>query len=178
MKLKRDNAEHGLSHWVDAFLGRVLLGNCWYTAIEGGTWLRSLSPEARMNAEAKRKARGIKPAHLDWYAWQESTGIYAQWELKVNGRPERSGQKQTATLLRRNNIPTAVCETVPQVCEFLAGAGFALHGNAANIALELHERYLANRREHKAKKPARSAGRTSARGNVSVKQAHALGLWK
>ena len=72
LKPKRDNAEHGLSHWVDAFLDRTLLGNCWYTAIEGGTWLRSLSPEARMNAEAKRKARGIKPAHLDWYAWQGS----------------------------------------------------------------------------------------------------------
>ena len=121
---KRDNAEHGLSHWVDAFLDRTLLGNCWYTAIEGGTWLRSLSPEARMNAEAKRKARGIKPAHLDWYAWQESTGKFTQFELKVDRRRyRRVGQDQTMELLRRNNIPTAVCETVPQVWEFLVGAG-------------------------------------------------------
>ena len=82
-------------------------------------------------------------------------------------------------LLRRNNIPTAVCETVPQVWEFLEDVGFALHGNAANIALELHERYLGETDVNTRRRSRlRSSGRTSARGNVSVKQAHALGLWK
>lgn len=180
-RAKPDQAEHGLSHWVDSFLDRALLGDCWYTAVETGTWMVGGSPEARMNAENKRRARGIKPAHLDWYAWQASTGIYAQWELKVNGRPTRLGQDQTMVALRRNNIPTAVCETVVEVWDFLRGARFELHGNAENIARELHERYLANRREYVAGAPAKKKSRgrkATVRTPHTVAQSHRLGLWR
>lgn len=148
--------EHGLSHWVDAFLERTMLGNCWFTAVETGTWLRNETPQARMNAEMRRRARGIRPHHLDWYCWQESTGKYVQFELKVDNRPTRKGQDQTIALLRRNNIPTGVLETVPDVCDFLLDAGFELHGNARNIALELHQQYLAKRREPAPSRTARS----------------------
>lgn len=141
-----DHAEHGLSHWVALFLERTVVGHCWHTAIEGGTWLSGATQQARMNAETKRSARGIKPSHLDWYLWQKSTGQFTQFELKVKGRKIRVGQDQTMVALRRNQIPTAVCETVPEVCAFLRDAGFVLHGNAVNIAAELHERYLGERR--------------------------------
>lgn len=180
-RAKPDQAEHGLSHWVDVFLDRALLGECWYTAVETGSWMVGKSAGARMNAEARRRARGIKPSHLDWYAWQKSTGVYVQWELKVHGRPTRLGQDQTMAALRRNKISTAVCETVPQVWEFLSRAGFALHANAANIATELHERYLANRREHAteaAPRKKRSPRKASTRTPTTVKQAHKLGLWR
>lgn len=175
-RAKPDQAEHGLSHWVDAFLNRVMIGECWYTAVETGTWMMNQSPEARMNAENKRRARGIKPAHLDWYAWQKSTGIYVQWELKVDGRPTRKGQDDTITALRRNKIPTGVYETVPEVCEFLIGAGLLMHGNSRNIAAELHERYLAKRRVAAPKKK-RSPRKATPRTPVAVKVAHRLKLW-
>lgn len=161
-RARPDQAEHGLSHWVDAFMDRAFLCPGWYTAVETGGWMRDESREARMNAENKRRARGIKPAHLDWYAWQQSTGLFTQFELKVDNRPTRPGQDQTMVLLRRNNIPTAVCQTVPEVCEFLSGAGFALHGNARNIAIELHEQYLAKRRAHGTTAPKKSRPRKSA----------------
>lgn len=178
-RAKPDHAEHALSHWVDVLLDRVMLGDCWYTAVETGTWMVSQSPEARMNAENKRRARGVKPAHLDWYAYQRLTGLYVQWELKVESRPLRRGQRDTITALRRNNIATGVFETVPAVCDFLLGAGFMMHANARNIALELHERYLAKRREHAAGvKPKNSRPRPSKRLNVSVSQGHKMGAWK
>lgn len=174
-KVKPEQAEHGLSRWVDSFLDRALLGRCWYTAIEGGTWLKGATREQRMNAENKRRARGIKPAHLDWYVWQESTGKYTQFELKVDGSPTRLGQDQTMEALRRNNIPTGVCETVPEVWRFLLDAGFELHGNARNIALELHEQYLAKRRAAPKKK--RSPRKAAARSTFSVKQGHRARAW-
>jgi len=152
-RAKPNQSEHGLSRWVDDFFDRAMQGNCWYTSVETGTWMPGASREARMIAETRRRARGIKPAHLDWYAWQESTGKYTQFELKVEGRPTRLGQDQTIAALRRNNIPTSVCETVLEVCDLLLGAGFVLHGNARNIAAELHERHLAQRRAEKPKKP-------------------------
>lgn len=144
---KIDQAEWGLSHWVDKFLDRAMLGDCWYTAIEGGVWTQSKDPAVQMNAAAKRRARGIKPHHLDWYVWQRTTGLYVQFELKVENRPLRPGQRATIALLTRNNICSAVCQTVPEVSDFLADVGFELHGNHRNIALELHEHYLAKRRK-------------------------------
>lgn len=160
MPSDRDLAEHGLSHWVDRFLDRVMIGPCWYTAVETGTWMPGATREARMNAENKRRARGIKPCHLDWYLWQKSTGQFTQFELKVEGRPTRPGQDQTIEALQRNLIPTTVCETVPQVCEFLRDAGFVMHGGARLIAAELHERYLAKRREHTAPAKPKRTSRT------------------
>lgn len=171
-----DTHEHALSHWVDTLLDRVMLGETWYTAVETGTWMPGATVEQRMNAEGKRRARGIKPAHLDWMAYQLSTGIYAQWELKVEGRKPRTGQDDTIRALRRNRIPTGVFETVPAVCAFLRSAGFDLHANADNIAAELHERYLAMRRAAPKKKATPRAPKR--RSGLTVAQGHAMGLWK
>lgn len=176
---KRDQAEHALSHWVDRYLDRAIVGPCWYTAVETGTWMVGGSREARMNAENKRRARGIKPCHLDWYLWQKTTGQFTQFELKVEGRPTRLGQEQTIEALRRNHIPTTVCETVPQVHAFLYTAGFALHGNARNIADELHERHLAQRREKAVAAPKRpSSTRPGPRfgGAAMARRAAAKGI--
>jgi hypothetical protein len=178
MSAPRDQAEWGLSHWVDKFLDRALIPPCWFTAVETGTIMLTKTPEARMAEAARRKARGIKPNHLDWYVWQRETGIYAQWELKVGDNKPTRGQADTIAALERNSIPTAVCYTVPEVHDFLVAAGFRLHGNAANIAAELHEKFLADRRKAAAKKPARASRKRAATGKVTVKQAHNMGLWK
>ena len=166
-KAKKNQIEHALSHWVDRLLDRIIIGDGWWTAVETGTVMVTLSREARMNAEDKRKARGIKPHHLDWYCWQRSTGIYAQWELKVDDNTTTDGQDQTIALLKRNKIPTDVCYSVTEVCAFLIRAGFEVHGNAANIAAEFQERYLAKRREAPKKKAAPGKRRERARPGLS-----------
>lgn len=173
---KKSQPEWGLSHWVDAFLNRTLMGPGWHTAVETGVFMMGSTPEQRMNSDNLRRARGIKPHHLDFYAYQKSTGIYAQWELKVEGRPTTMGQDQTIAALQRNSIPTGVFETVPAVCAFLRAAGFDLHANADNIATELHERYLAMRRAAPKKKGAPRPPKR--RGGLTVAQGHAMGLWK
>lgn len=178
VRRKNDQAEHGLSRWVTAFLERTIIGACWFTAVETGTWLPGSSEQGRMNAETKRRARGIKPAHLDWYLWQKSTGQFTQFELKVYGRPTRQGQKDTMAALRRNEIPTGVYETVPEVCEFLLASGFVLHGNARNIAAELHERYLAQRREKAPAKRKRASTRAPRSTAAAIAQGHKMGAWK
>jgi hypothetical protein len=131
-----------------------------------------------MAEAARRKARGIKPNHLDWYAWQRETGVYAQIELKVGTNAATPGQEATMAALARNDIPNAVCRTVPEVYEFMVAAGFQLHRNAANIAQECHQQYLAKRREAQAKKPARAPRKRKAAAKVTVDQAHRMGMWK
>lgn len=174
---KKSQPEWGLSHWVDVFLDRTFIGPGWYTAIEGGTYRTGATRQQNLNAEEKRKARGIKPYHLDWYCYQSSTGIYAQWELKVDKNNTTKGQDDTIAALTRNGIPTGKFYTVIEVCEFLLGAGFVLHGNARGIANELHERYLAKRREVPKKKRS-GAGKAVPRFGGTVKQAHKRGAWK
>jgi hypothetical protein len=178
MTAPRDQAEWGLSHWVNSFLDRVMLGKCWYTAVETGTIMLTKTPEARMAEAARRKARGIKPNHLDWYVWQRETGIYAQIELKVGTNAATPGQEATMAALARNDIPHAICHSVHEVHEFMVIAGFRLHGNADNIAAECHQQYLAKRREAQAKKPARAPRKRKAAAKVTVDQAHRLGMWK
>lgn len=133
-----DQAEHRLSHWVDTFLERVMVEPCWFTAVDTGTIMVNASPQARMNWQAKRKAMGIKPHHLDWYVYQRP--LFAQFELKVGTNDATPGQAATRIALARHAIPTEVCWSVPQVHAFLVKAGFRLHENALNIALEIHER--------------------------------------
>jgi len=172
---KKNQHEHALSYWVDKLLDRIMLGDCEYTAVETGTVMVSMSPEARMNAEQKRRARGIKPYALDWYCYQRATGVYAQWELKVDNNTTTDGQNGTIARLKRNNIPVAVCYDVIEVWAFLVKAGFELHGNAGNIALEYQERYLAKRRE--APKKAARSRKTTVRAPGTAKQAFKRGAW-
>jgi hypothetical protein len=179
-RAKPRQIEHGLSHWVDVFLDRCLTGYGWYTAIEGGTWWKGQTDAQRMHAENKRRLRGIKPAHLDWYVYQTRTGLFAQIELKVDGRETRKGQEQTMLALFHNGITAGKCETVPEVYALLNKAGFELHGNAENIASELHERYLAGRRTvpKKTKRAPKSAPRHPASAgfvNRAAKRGISLG---
>ena len=120
MPPKRDQAEHGLSHWVDLFLERALLPPCWFTAVDTGTYRPGITREQWMAAEQKRRAMGIKPHHLDWYVYQRATGIYVQFELKVAGRPTLPGQDQTLDALHRNKIAACVCETVPSAARTIS----------------------------------------------------------
>ena len=145
-----DQPEHRLSAHVNMLLERIMVEPYWATAVETGTIMVNQSPQARMNAEAKRKKRGIKPAHLDWYAYQHP--VYAQFELKVKGGRVSDNQDVTIKLLHERRIPAAVCWNICDVFNFLRSNNFRLHPNAANIAIEVSERWYAAQREADAKK--------------------------
>lgn len=134
MAAKFDQPEHRLSHYVDSLLDRIILtdGPHWWTAVETGTIMLNKSAYARMNWEQKRRARGIKPAHLDWYLYQAP--LFTQFELKYEDAPTRDKQLDTITALIRCGVQTAVCRSVLDVYQFVQATGFRLHGNAANIA--------------------------------------------
>lgn len=114
---------------------------CWYSAIEGGTIMVNKSPQARMLESQRRKARGIKPHHLDWMVYQHP--IYSQFELKYGDPKPSDGQETTMKLLADRAIPAACLNTVMSVYDFLRDAGFKLHGNAENIATEIEARWRA-----------------------------------
>jgi hypothetical protein len=137
---KVDQPEHRLSHYVNTLLERVVVEPCWFTAVETGTIMVKATPEARMQAENRRRSRGIKPAHLDWMLYQAPR--YAQIELKI-ASPVSDNQQATMTALARQGIPSGVCRSVLDVYRFLNAEGFTLHGNAFNVAHEVEQRWRA-----------------------------------
>lgn len=139
--VKHDQPEWRLSHYVNSLLEKIILEPCWLTAVDTGTQMVHKTQEARFAAEARRKARGIRPAHLDWYVYQFP--IFSQFELKYGHTKPDPNQETTIELLTKRDIPTGTYCTVLQVYEHVKRAGFKLHGNAENIAHEIELRWRA-----------------------------------
>jgi hypothetical protein len=143
--MARDQPEWRLSHYVDALLDRILLEPCWYSAVDHGAAPMGKTDDQQRQANMVRaqrmKARGVKPAHLDWFVYQ--SGIYAQFELKHgNGKPH-DGQLTTMRLLQERGIPTGCAWNLTQFYDLLVAAGFQLHANARNILTEIEARHAA-----------------------------------
>ena len=154
-----DQPEHRLSHIVAALLDRILIGDCWHTAVDHSGAAIGKSEQAQMAWRQRQKAMGIKPAHLDWYIYQRETGIYAQFELKNGRNGPTTGQETTMRLLTERGIPTGCAWTLPDFFDLVVKAGFRLHPNARNILVEMGERLAALDRaaELKAAKPRKVA---------------------
>lgn len=138
-----DQPEHRLSFFVDSLLDRILVGDCWYTAIDHSGAAIGKSDQAQMAWRQRQKAMGIKPAHLDWCVYQRETGLYAQFELKSRYNQPTDGQETTMRLLRERGIPTGCAWNLQQFYTLLVEAGFRLHANAANILVEIEARHAA-----------------------------------
>lgn len=139
--VRNDQPEWRLSHYVNSLLEKIITEPAWFTAVDTGTQMVHKTQEARFAAEARRKARGIKPAHLDWYIYQFP--IFSQFELKYGHNTPETNQETTIDLLKKRDIPTGTYCTVLQVYEHVKAAGFKLHGNAENIARETELRWRA-----------------------------------
>jgi len=139
--VRNDQPEWRLSHYVNSLLEKIITEPAWFTAVDTGTQMVHKTQEARFAAEARRKARGIKPAHLDWYVYQFP--IFSQFELKYGHTNPEPNQETTIDLLTKRDIPTGTYCTVLQVYEHMKRAGFKLHGNAENIAHEIELRWRA-----------------------------------
>lgn len=142
-----NQSEHRFSHYACELLERILLEDCWFTAVDTGTQMTKKTAQARFAWEAHRRWMGIKPSHLDLYVYQRQTGIYAQYELKVGSNKLTTGQETTRRLLADRGIPTGCCWNIMDLYGVILRAKFNLHGNAANIAVEVDERHLAAERE-------------------------------
>ena len=151
--------EHRLSHYVCEYLDRVLVGDCWFTAVDTGTYMVKSTPQARFAFENHRRFMGIKPNHLDIYIYQRDTGIFGQFELKVGSNKPTDGQETTMKMLRQRGIPTGCAWAVPEFHALMLDAGFRMHGNAQNIMREVAERHAAAEMaaSMKTTKPKRSA---------------------
>jgi hypothetical protein len=158
-----DKPEWRLSHWCLELCDRIILvdGPAWWTAIETGEpLLKHGSEEEKKNArfamQANRDYRGIKPHALDVWVYQHPW--LSMHELKVASseaeaiRLLRPGQKNTMFALTRNKMPNFVAWSIPVFYEQLLSVGFRLHGNHANIAREIEQRYLAKQNEADLKK--------------------------
>lgn len=132
--------EHGLSHWVDKFLDRVITEPCWYTAVDHSGESIGRDPEKQMHWRQKQRAQGIKPSQLDWYVVQFDPVTFKPaaicWiELKQGRNRLTDGQETTIRLLRQRGQVADEARTIHQCLALLRQAGFALHGNADNIAI-------------------------------------------
>lgn len=155
--------EHRFSHWAIKLLDVVLTKPCFYTAVDTGTALLKTGSQeevrrARAAWEAHRRYMGIMPHVPDLWIYQRP--ILAMCELKIGRNDTTVSQNVSIELIREQNIMVRICYTIPEVFEFLKRADFRLHGNAANLAKLIDERYQAARREanEKTVTPRRSPG--------------------
>ena len=190
-----DQPEHRLSHFCGLLADRIILsdGPCWWTAQDTGTALFKQGSDeekrrARLNWENHRRFMGIKPNQLDWRVYQSP--VYAEIELKFAATEAAAlkaltqGQRDTITALDRHRVRSAVAWSVVSFYEALRRIGFRLHGNAANIAVEIEARWRAAdeaaRGPDAKSKPKRAskprAAKPSARSLARVRALHQQGI--
>ncbi len=152
-----DAPEWRLQHFAHMLLERIVLEPCWITGVEDARVMMKGSREALMRMEQRRRARGIRPHHLDHVVYQAP--LYTQIELKYGKGKPTEGQEATMRLLSERGIPTACCWTIMQIYEHMRSAGFRLHGNAENIAREIEARWRAADEAKRGAAPAKKRSR-------------------
>lgn len=141
-----DTPEHRLQHYVfgrNGLIERVVDEPGWFTSVETGTYMKDATRQQRFNKEERRKKRGIKPNALDGYVYGRLSGVMAHIEIKYGDGRLTTGEHDTITALNTQGIPNECCWTVLEVYEFLKTTRIRLHGNAANIAVEVEARWRA-----------------------------------
>jgi hypothetical protein len=129
------------------FLERVLLPPCEVRCID-----QANAAMANMNTRMMALGRGCKPGTSDVMLWQGEPAVMAAIEVKHEGS-ERAGQGAFAEALERCGFHAVrECRTTAEALAGLRHAGFRLHGNADNLAVEYQARIEAGLRELAARK--------------------------
>lgn len=161
----RDNREWRFQAFVDRLLDRIVLPPMFTSGVDHAGQ-RSMVSRVRM------AGRGIK-ALPDVYVAQFpgcTNGLSAWLELKRGSRVSPA-QEGVHTAMKRAGVHVSVCSTMAEVVASLRDAGFALHGNADNLAAEYEERASVAPAK-KASKP-RAAKPPASR----IARAHKAGIW-
>ena len=129
---------------------------------------------------SKLKARGAKFGWPDHYVCQ-SLGTHTRSlhiELK-RGSSVSENQNNIHRELRAAGQHVSVCRTIHEVLQALRDAGFALHGNADNLAAEYEARVDAAYPKKAARKPSKKKifwkdGKTTKPGKRALSRVNAL----
>lgn len=109
--------------------------------VDAPMWLTAIMHENELtdNARARAKARGLMPGVPDLYVCQQPNR--SVWlELKWGTNQPSDAQRIVGMALVTCRIYHGFCWTMRDVFDALRHSGFALHGNADNIAIEYQVR--------------------------------------
>ena len=168
--VQREQAFQGI---VDRFLDRVVTPPFWTTGINHENELTD-------NARARARGRGVKPGVPDVYVCQ-APGRSTWIELKWGDNPPSDAQVSVHAILTLCGVARAYAWNVPDVLAALRAAGFALHGNADNLAVEYQARAEAavRKAEGRASKPTSQRKPWAAKPSAArVRRAIKAGVWK
>jgi hypothetical protein len=148
MTVQREHAFQGIA---DRFIDRVMLAPYWTTGINHENELTD-------NARARARGRGVKPGVPDIYIAQGGRSCWI--ELKWGSNQPSDAQIAVHDALTDCQIARSFAWSIHGIMTALLGAGFSLHPNALNIAVEYQARAEAAvaKAEERASRP-RSRGR-------------------
>lgn len=154
-RAKQRAPEHSFQAWADRFIDRVVLPPMFTAGVDvAAIDMRKLGRIATM------QARGIKMGLPDLFVCQAGSPAKIVWIELKRGSPVTLRQLGIHRAMWRAGQRVAVCRTMPDILQALRDAGFALHGNAANLAAEYEARVVASIAEpappHKPARAARS----------------------
>jgi hypothetical protein len=145
-KRRNDQREHRFQGWADRYIDRVVLPPAFVTAIDHASM-------TTQNARSRAQGRGVKFGFPDHLVIQNDPLVIGLPEFKRGGKLD-ARQVDIHAALRRAGAFVATCETIMQVYQFLVDAGFRLHGNALNMAVETDARAEgSDRKAARPKKP-------------------------
>jgi len=128
---------------ADRFIDRVMMTPFWTTGINHENQLTD-------NARARARGRGVKPGVFDIYVCQYPAR--SVWlECKWGKNTPSEAQLAVSDALRKCHVSRAFCWSIYDILRALTDAGFVLHGNALNLAVEYQARAEAAVREAEVK---------------------------
>ena len=157
--------EHRLQAMVDRLIDRIVMQPMFVTGIDHAS-------QTTENARARARGRGIKPGVADVFVCQGEPPKVLWMELKRGTQPTEA-QLVFQRSMRACGIPSYIVTSIEGARIVLMDAGFRLHGNSANIALELGQRLEALDRTAEAQNPKSS---TKSRARSSPKKAKHWGV--
>jgi hypothetical protein len=131
-KKRNVQREHIFQAVVDRFLDRVVLPPMWTTGINHENELTD-------NARARARGRGVKGGVFDIYICQ-ARGMSLWLECKWGSNKPSDAQQTVWRQLTACGISAGYCWSINDVLNGLRFAGFSLHSNAENLAVEYQAR--------------------------------------
>lgn len=151
--MPKNNREWRFQSFADRFIDRVVLPPFFTTGIDHAS-------NTTDNARARARGRGIKPGIADIYTIQGNPPCTLWLELK-RGSSVSEAQAIVHHAMAECEVLAFVARNIKDVLSALQLAGFRLHGNAANIAIEIEAKLDAADRAAAIKRP--SSGRARAK---------------
>jgi hypothetical protein len=133
--------------------------------------------QATQNQRARMAARGQKFGTPDCYVLQGDPTVSAWIEYKVGTNKPTERQLGRMSEIERCGLVAAPAWDIADVLAILRRAGFRLHGNADNIAVEIQARLDAAGDGVKVRRPTMRAGKPTQRDLGIIARARSKGVF-